>query len=109
MRTSSRRAPRWACSTQQGVGQEADLFRVGEWVEVGLAEMESLAGAENPVVECPRDGQVESGSTGEEKFAVACWMSPSIRLLSRQVQFERSAKSPAVSPAASISSKRASA
>ena len=85
------------------------MVGVGELVEVGLVEMEAFAGPENPVVERARGGQVGVGGGSEEKFAVARCMSPSIKLLRRQVQFERRARSPAVRPAASISSKRASA
>ena len=94
---------------EQGVGEEADLFGVGERVEVGLAKVEAFAGAEDPVVERARGVQVEPGGPADEKFAEARCMSPSIRLLRRQVQFESRAKSPAVRPATSISLKIASA
>ena len=94
---------------QHRVGEEADLFNIRERVEVGLAEMEAFAGAEDPVVERAGGGQVEPGGPAEEKFEEARCMSPSIRLLRRQVQFERRARSPAVRPATSISLKSESA
>ena len=88
---------------QHRVGEEADLFNIRERVEVGLLEVQAFAGAEDPVVECAGGGYVEPGGPSGEKFAVARCMSSSIKLLKRQVQFERRARSPAVRPATSIS------
>ena len=78
-------------------------------MEPGLVHVQAFAGSEDPVVESPGSGQVGAAGGTEEKFAVARCKSPSIRLLRRQVQFDRCAKSPAVRPASSISSKIASA
>ena len=94
---------------EKGVGEEAELVGVGERVELWFCEGQAFAGSEDPVVDSAGSGQVESLVAAGEKFRVAPCRSVSIRLLSLQVQFDRRARSPAVSPAASISSKRESA
>lgn len=92
-----------------GVGQEADLLPIGESVKLRLTKMQAFTRSENPVVERARGGQVASVLTACEKFRLAPCMSPSIKLLRRHVQWDRSARSPAVRPADSISSKSESA
>lgn len=95
--------------SQDRIGQQAGLVGVSEFLKARLGQVEPFTGPQNPVVERTGNGQVGATGASEEKFAVARCRSPSIRLLSRQVQFDRWARSPAVSPAASISSKIASA
>ena len=95
--------------TQDRIGDQAGLLEIAEIMEVRFCYVQSFARPKDPVVECSWNRQVGAAGATEEKFVVAFCRSLSIRLLSRQVQFESRARSPAVRPAASISSKSASA
>ena len=74
--------------TQDRIGNQTGLLRVAEILEVRFWYVQSFARPKDPIVECSWNCQVGAAGATEEKFVVAFCRSLSIRLLSRQVQFE---------------------